>query len=167
MVLQNFKYNNLNLRYLSMALVMTVLVACDGGVIADQASQANNNDIINTKPTMSSTVDRSLVTRNSIDVCPRLIQKRVDSTQTVRQERISERSCDYFIYPKIGDSISVSVNNDNMKPSLIMPRHFNFANGSYRVIDNGRHVIRVEYDAISTKPDVLDFTIELTIIPAS
>lgn len=169
MVLQNLKYNSLYLRYylryLGMMLTMTALVACDGRVMTDQS--VHHDDAINAKVVAAPSADRSLATRNSVDVCPRLIQKRVDSTQTVRQESISERSCDYFIYPKIGDSVSVSVTNDSMKPSLIMPRYFDFANGTYRVIDSGRHVIRVEYDAISTKPDVLDFTIEVTIVPAS
>lgn len=101
----------------------------------------------------------------SAEICPRLIQKRVDSTQVVRQESITGQTCDYFIYPQIGDVVTVQVSDDRMKPKLRSPYVYDFANGAYRVVQAGRHVIRLEYDAFDIKPDVMNYTIEVDIKP--
>lgn len=140
-------------------LAMCILSACENTQKTEPTAQTIDN---------TAAGENDVVTRRSAaDACPRLIQKRVDTTQSVRQESISASSCDYFIYPKVGDQISVVVSNSSLKPTLRMPVFHDFANGIYTVTDNGRHVIRVEYDAIATRPNVLDFEIEVDIKPAS
>ena len=43
------------------------------------------------------------------DECPKLVQKRVDHTAVSRQDSIMGNTCDYFIYPAVGDTLTVYV----------------------------------------------------------
>ncbi|UNU73593.1 hypothetical protein LU293_01385 [Moraxella nasovis] len=99
------------------------------------------------------------------EACPKLVQKRVDRTTISREDSIRTKSCDYFIYPNVGDEITVSVSDRRMKLQLIMPYDHDFANGSYRATAYGRHVIRLEYDSADRRPDVMDYTIHVDIKP--
>lgn len=104
--------------------------------------------------------------KNKKDSCPRLVQKKVDSTQVLRQDSMTGKSCDYFIYPYIGDTVQASVSDSRISLTLVRPNWHDFANGSYQVSDNGRHVIRLQYDAFGSKPPVMDYVIEIDIQPA-
>lgn len=100
------------------------------------------------------------------DECPKLVQKRVDNTVISREDSILGNTCDYFIYPAIGDVVSVSVSDDRLKPYLDIPYYHDFANGNYQVVVGGRHVIRLEYDAFERKPEVMDYVIMVEVKPA-
>lgn len=104
--------------------------------------------------------------RSRLNRCPHLIQKRVDSTQVIREDSITQNACDYFIYPTIGETVSVRVSDARMKPVLLLPYTHDFANGDYHVISNGRHIIHLEYDAFGSRPDVMNYVIEVEILPA-
>lgn len=99
------------------------------------------------------------------DECPKLVQKRVDHTAISRQDSIMGNTCDYFIYPAVGDTLTVYVSDGRMKPFLNTPYYHDFANGSYKVIANGRHVIRLEYNALEHKPAVMDYVLVVNITP--
>ncbi len=157
--LQNLKLSKLALCGIGI-LISSLLFACrDDAPETNDTVQADNQSneelIINSLPKR----------KGSIDDCPKLIQKRVDNTQIVRQESIADNSCDYFIYPQMGEIVSVKLSSDVMKPTLRTPHFHDFNNGSYHVINNGRHVIHVEYDSFVIKPDVVEFVIEVDIQP--
>ncbi|MCL1622801.1 hypothetical protein M2R47_00835 [Moraxella sp. Tifton1] len=97
--------------------------------------------------------------------CPKLVQKRIDRTSILRQERILGNSCDYFIYPNVGETVGVTVSDDRMKPYLDIPYYHDFANGDYVVVTSGRHVIRLEYDSLERKPNVMNYVLEVNIRP--
>lgn len=100
------------------------------------------------------------------DECPKLVQKRIDHTAVSRQDSIMGYTCDYFIYPAVGDVLTVYVSDGRMKPFLNTPYYHDFANGSYKVIANGRHVIRLEYNALEHKPMVMDYVFVVNIVSA-
>lgn len=102
---------------------------------------------------------------NVQDHCPRLVQKKVDSNQVLRRDSMASQTCDYFIYPYVGDTIKASISDDRIHLGLVRPDTHDFANGSFVVTKNGRHVIRLEYDAFGRRPMVMDYTIEIEIIP--
>ncbi len=149
------------------------VVAIMGGLSACAKREPNETDMviepdakleIGAQPNQSeATPDEPGNKRRNSTECPRLIQKKVDSTQVLRHDTISTKSCDYFIYPKPGDVVTASVSDGRLAPSLIRPATHDFANGSYIVQQTGRHVIRLEYDAIGRKPDVMDYVIEVDI----
>lgn len=139
------------------------LTACKGDELPSTNPKAETTPV--TVPQSQEAKPVVTPVRDVPEICPRLIQKKVDKTQTVRHESIKGNHCDYFIYPKIGEYVSVSVSDDRMKPVLAIPYPFDFANGSYQVVQNGRHVIRVEYDAFGTKPNLMNYTIEVDVRP--
>ncbi|WII94444.1 hypothetical protein LU276_05215 [Moraxella haemolytica] len=100
------------------------------------------------------------------DECPRLVQKRIDNTVISRKDSILSSTCDYFIYPAIGDVVSVAVSDRRLKPYLNTPYYHDFANGDYQVVANGRHVIRLEYDAFERQPAVMDYVITVEVKPS-
>ncbi len=144
------------------ALSVVFLTACNQDKAEPQASnvpeQTTNQTIVNT----TAIAQRKA---NAQDNCPRLVQKKVDSNQVLRQDSMAGNTCDYFIYPYIGDTIQASISDDRIRLSLVRPDTHDFANGSFVVTKNGRHVIRLEYDAFGRRPAVMDYTIEIDIIP--
>ncbi len=96
-------------------------------------------------------------------LCPKLLRKALDETSIeLAKEHLMGQYCDYYIYPKAGQTLSVTSNNSKLKIRLNEPSLHNFANGEYLVKDEGRHVIRVSYAGVKYKPDNVDYTIHVT-----
>jgi hypothetical protein len=72
-------------------------------------------------------------------------------------------SCDYFLYPKVGEHIAVSLNNDQIEALLVTPKIYNFANGDYEVLSYDKHVIRLSYDGAGYKPEHFSYDVTIAI----
>lgn len=98
------------------------------------------------------------------DLCPKLVQKEVDNTVIERQAEVMvNNSCDYFLYPKVGEHIAVSLNNDQIEALLVTPKIYNFANGDYEVLSYDKHVIRLSYDGAGYKPEQFSYDVTIAI----
>ena len=98
------------------------------------------------------------------DVCPKLIQQRIDSKTIKRTAEVMTGDyCDYFFYPRVGEQISVSLNNDQVEALLIIPLNHNFKNGSYHVTTYDKHVIRLTYDGATYKPENFSYDVAITV----
>lgn len=146
------------------ALSVVLLTACNQDKTEPQVS---NLPVQTQTQAITNTTAIAQRKANAQDNCPRLVQKKVDSNQVLRQDSMAGDSCDYFIYPYVGDIIQASISDDRIHLSLVRPDTHDFANGSFVVTKNGRHVIRLEYDAFGRRPPVMDYTIEIDIIPPS
>lgn len=105
------------------------------------------------------------VASNRSDICPKLVQKQVDSTAIQRTSEIMvNNSCDYFLYPQAGTSIGVALNNDQIEALLITPKTHNFANGEYQTTSYDKHVIRLSYNGVEHKPERLSYDVTINII---
>lgn len=97
------------------------------------------------------------------DVCPKLIEEQ--GSQVI--ERVAEVMvndyCDYFLYPREGQHISVATNNRQIEALLIVPALHNFANGGYEVMSYDKHIIRLSYNGATYKPQNLNYDIVMTI----
>ncbi|HBL95976.1 MAG TPA: hypothetical protein DD294_03125, partial [Psychrobacter sp.] len=71
--------------------------------------------------------------------------------------------CDYFLYPREGQHISVATNNRQIEALLIVPALHNFANGGYKVMSYDKHIIRLSYNGATYKPQNLNYDIVMTI----
>jgi hypothetical protein len=102
---------------------------------------------------------------NYTDICPKLLQQDIDK-QTIERstEVMADDYCDYFLYPRIGEQIAVSVNNSQLEALLIVPTIHNFADGSYQVSSYDKHVIRLSYNGATYKPERLTYDIAIGII---
>ncbi len=99
------------------------------------------------------------------DVCPKLVQKNVDENTIVRVAEIMVDShCDYFLYPKIGQYLDVTVDSRDIEALLIVPTLHNFANGSYEVQAYDKHVIRLNYKGATYKPKRLRYDIAIAVM---
>ncbi len=97
-------------------------------------------------------------------ICPKLIQKQVDNSIIERTAEVMvNNSCDYFLYPRVGEHIAVSLDSDQIEALLITPKTYNFANGAYQVTSYDKHVIRLAYNGASYKPEQLNYDIAITI----
>lgn len=95
--------------------------------------------------------------------CPHIIQKRVDTTSVVRSDSLRQNICEYFVYPNVGDRLGVELSDSRIQATLQSPHLHDFANGDYLVKSQGRHVIRLEYDAFGHKPDHVNYDIVVDI----
>lgn len=145
--------------------LFTVITGCDDTVSSGQGVERVGKSMM----IVDEPVRRESLTQGPINVqdeCPKLVQKRIDRTIVSRQEQILGNTCDYFIYPNVGEVVGVSVSDTRMKPFLDIPYYHDFANGDYLVVANGRHVIRLEYDSFERKPSIMNYVLEVKIIPA-
>ena len=98
------------------------------------------------------------------DICPKLLQKNVDDDTIVRTaEILISDYCDYYLYPKAGQSIDINVNSDQVETLLIVPTIHNFANGPYQTQSYDKHVIRLNYVGVTHKPERLSYDVNITI----
>lgn len=98
------------------------------------------------------------------DVCPKLIQQRIDSNTIERTAEVMTGDyCDYFFYPRVGEQISVSLDNDQVEAFLIIPMSHNFDNGHYQVATYDKHVIRLTYDGATYKPEYFSYDVAITV----
>lgn len=98
------------------------------------------------------------------DVCPKLLQKNVDSNVIRRSNDLMiEDHCDYFIYPIPGQRIEVISSNDQIDTMLIAPNFHDFANGDYLATSAQKHIIRLAYDGITRKPDSMSYSVSVIV----
>ncbi len=98
------------------------------------------------------------------NVCPKLIQEEVGSRTIERTAEVMiDDYCDYFLYPRSGQLISVGVNDSRIEALLIVPMLHNFANGDYKVESYDKHVIRLAYNGATYKPKDLIYDVDVTI----
>lgn len=106
----------------------------------------------------------ALLAAKRSDVCPKLLQKNIDDDTIVRTaEVLISDYCDYYLYPKAGQSIDINVNSDQVETLLIVPTIHNFANGAYQVQSYDKHVIRLNYVGATYKPERLSYDVNITI----
>lgn len=97
-------------------------------------------------------------------LCPKLVQKEIDNTVIERKAEIMvNNSCDYFLYPRVGERIAISLNNNQIEALLITPKTYNFANGDYKVKSYDKHVIRLAYNGAGYKPEHFSYDVTITI----
>lgn len=98
------------------------------------------------------------------DVCPKLIQEKIGSQVIERTAEVMVNNyCDYFLYPREGQQISVNVNDSRIEALLIVPMLHDFANGNYRVDSYDKHVIRLAYKGATYKPKKLVYDVAVTV----
>lgn len=145
-----------------MILSLMGLTACQ----EDQASQDASVHSGLQQPKNSTVNPPNLLKKaKAQNSCPRLVQKKVDLTQILRHDTLATDSCDYFIYPNIGDTVEVSVSDRRIELKLTRPDWHDFDNGGFMVTKNGRHVIRLQYDTFGSRPPIMDYVIQIDIIP--
>lgn len=98
------------------------------------------------------------------DVCPKLLQKDVDSSVIRRSNDVMiDDHCDYFIYPQPGQRIQVLSSSDQIEALLVAPALHNFANGDYRVLSSQKHIIRLAYDGATRKPNTMRYSVSVIV----
>lgn len=98
------------------------------------------------------------------DICPKLIQEEVGSQVIERTAEVMvDDYCDYFLYPRNGQGISVQVNDSRIEALLVVPILHNFANGDYQVKSYDKHVIRLTYNGATYKPKDLVYDVAVTV----
>lgn len=98
------------------------------------------------------------------DVCPKLLQKDVDSSVIRRSNDVMiDDHCDYFIYPQPGQRIQVVSSSDQIETLLVAPALHNFANGDYRILSSQKHIIRLAYDGAERKPNTMRYSVSVIV----
>lgn len=98
------------------------------------------------------------------DICPKLIQEEIGSQVIERTAEVMKNNhCDYFLYLRDDQYVSVKVNDSQIEALLIVPTLHNFANGDYRVNSYDKHVIRLTYNGVNYKPKNLVYDVAVTV----
>lgn len=125
-------------------------------------ADAYNEDVKSIEERLTNSYAR--MAAKKADACPKLLQKNVDSARIERKNDIMKDDyCDYFIYPIKGQTVNVTSTDNRIETLLVTPIMYDFANGSYEVKETDKHVIRLQYDGIESKPDRLIYDIEVKI----
>lgn len=98
------------------------------------------------------------------DVCPKLLQQGISTDSIERSDEVlTDNHCDYFLYPKSGEHITVQLDDSRIEALLIVPTLHNFANGEYVVDSYDKHVIRMSYNGLEYKPKDLKYDVTIKV----
>lgn len=80
------------------------------------------------------------------EICPKLIEFKVDNKLVVRQDEIMRRqSCKYYLYPDLGTVLDVNIDNGKLQANIVQPEFYDFSAGKYKVTSVGKHVLEISY----------------------
>ena len=71
--------------------------------------------------------------------------------------------CDYYIYPKKGQRISIESHPKQIAANLISPVYYDFANGSYLVNQSDKYVIRLSYEGVEYMSSPIDYDVTINV----
>lgn len=112
----------------------------------------------------SVTIDKAKLAAVNQDVCPKLVELPVGSTKTVRENEVMQGAyCDYYIYPKKGQRISIEDYPKYIEADLISPVYYDFANGSYLVDKADEYVIRLSYKDFELFNDEIEYEVTIKV----
>lgn len=170
--------------FASLALVfgtLTMLVGCN---VNEQTNEPNNHnhippteaDVTVVRPQTSIMRERAAQMQEQQKrdyatyaaktnfMCPKLLTRKVDDARIRRRNEVMKNNyCEYYIYPKQGQSIEVVSNDDRIERILVAPTIYNFANGAYIAKNKNRHTIRLNYNGASRKPADFRYDIEIIV----
>jgi len=80
------------------------------------------------------------------DLCPKLVESELDAVQIERDFNASaSNSCDYYLYPDKGQTLSVHTEPRSIKAYLISPMQHDFDNGAVLVEQSDKYVVRLKF----------------------
>ncbi|MGP9688996.1 hypothetical protein ACT3TH_07540 [Psychrobacter sp. AOP22-C1-C5] len=152
-------------------LFLLFVSACSPETPSDDGSlSANDSTNLDRKLQNAEDVEENI--RNSYarlaakrtDICPKLIQEEVGSHVIERTDEVMvDDYCDYFLYPRNGQNISVMLSDSRIEALLVVPMLHDFANGDYQVESYDKHVIRLAYNGATYKPKNLMYDVAVTV----
>lgn len=150
------------------AVVLVSLKACSSPD-ADSAdnqvatlSQDKQQNVADIEDNINNSYARLAADR--VDICPKLLQKEIDRNAIERTGEVMRNDyCDYFLYPRKGQKIAITVNHSQIEALLIVPTLHNFADGDYRVESYDKHVVRLAYNGATYKPQNLSYDVSIDI----
>lgn len=75
--------------------------------------------------------------------CPKLIAISPFRTVTHYHDKMMSDTCDYYLYPQIGQYIYLGSSSPTISAKLISPVEYDFKNGAMQVEHSGRYVVRL------------------------
>lgn len=75
--------------------------------------------------------------------CPKLLPISAYRPMTQFDDKMRSHSCDYYVYPKLGQFLWVDSSHPNISAQLISPVSHDFQNGAIEANDLGRYVVRL------------------------
>lgn len=131
-----------------------------------EASAANSDQNLQDAKDIENNIKNSyarLASKRS-NICPKLIQEEVDNKVVERTAEVMVNNhCDYFLYPRDGQHISVTINDSQIEALLIVPTLHDFANGDYQVNSYDKHVIRLSYNGATYKPEHFEYDVAVSV----
>lgn len=153
------------LALLFISVISPELFSADNEVMTEKStssSDKNLQDAKNIENNIKNSYARLASKRSNI--CPKLIQEEIDSQVIERTAEVMvDNHCDYFLYPRNGQHISVSVNDSQIEALLIVPTLHDFANGDYQVSSYDKHVVRLSYNGATYKPEHFVYDVAVTV----
>lgn len=165
--------NNIYVALVSLALLVLLFVSTcrpesssEDSIMSTEDSASNLDKKLKNAENIEENIRNSYarLAAERSDICPKLIQEEIDNQVIERtKEVMTNNHCDYFLYLREGQNISVSVNDNQIEALLIVPMLHNFANGDYRVDSYDKHVIRLAYNGATYKPKNLVYDVAVTV----
>lgn len=112
----------------------------------------------------SVTIDKAKLATANQNTCPKLVEFPVGSTKIVRENEVMQGAyCDYYLYPKKGQRISIENYPNYIAADLISPEYHDFANGSYLVDQADQYLIRLRYEGVEPMKDAIDYEVTIQV----
>ena len=110
-------------------------------------------------------ISKARLASKSPDICPKLLEKTVDSNTIVRTKEIMRTThCDYFLFPEVGDTLVVGAIPEELQVALVAPTWHNFIEGNYVVQDTVRHDIRVTDNRLTDRQTPINYDMSVTMV---
>ena len=112
-------------------------------------------------------ISKARVASKSPDICPKLLEKVVDSNSIVRSREIMRAThCDYFLFPEVGDTLAVGAVPKELalQVTLIAPVWHDFIEGDYVAQDAVRHDIRVARNTFTDRSTPINYDMSVTMV---
>lgn len=153
-------------------IIVSALVATSGCLPEDKGKVVDNEAALGQQrkqnmQEIKNSIDNSyaLLAARRADICPKLLQKDVDTNVIERvQEVMVDDYCEYYLYPKVDQRITVELSDDKIEALLVVPELHNFADGDYKVLSYDKHVIRLAYNGATYKPEHFMYDVVIKLI---
>lgn len=112
----------------------------------------------------SVTIDKAKLATANQNTCPKLVEFPIGATKIIRENEVMQGNyCDYYLYPKKGQRISIDNYPNYIAADLISPEYYDFANGSYLVDQADEYLIRLRYESVEPMNDPIDYEVTIQV----
>lgn len=127
-----------------LTLLLSVVVACNHQTSSKSDEQIKViHELRSELPSKKGSLFLPINENISKTPCPKLLPVLPNRTVNHYHDKMMSDTCDYYVYPKLGQFLYISSSSPTISATLISPTHHDFKNGAVEISESGRHIIQL------------------------